>query len=146
MEKTVKKSRLAGVPAWALSLLTSFATIGYVIIESNLAMKRELADQGRVFIGPVRLSVFSDFMMFIVIIPTVIFIICRTHPKSVWYTPVLANAYGLGMGCMVLLSFIFHWDPISFSDWLLWGGTCVLSITGAIIGARTGRRRIHAAK
>jgi hypothetical protein len=146
MEMKVKKSLFAGIPAWVLSVLISVATIIYVFIQDHFSMKRELAGQARVFIGPVRLNEFIDFIVFIIIIPFTIFLICRKHPKSVWYTPVLGNAFGLGMGITVMLSFIFDWDPLSLSDWIIWGGTFMLTIIVAIVGARVGRKLTNQAK
>ena len=141
-----KISRLTQVPAWALSVLISIATIIYVIRKDNQGMRRELAGQDHQYIGPFRLGEVTDLIVFLIIIPIAIFFICRKHPKSVWYTPVLSNAFGLGMGCMVILSFVFDWDPVTLSDWLLWGGTFAFTIIGAIIGAKIGRRRINLVK
>jgi len=74
-----------------------------------------------------------------ILIAIACFFICRTHPKSVWYTPVICNALGI-------ISAIF--DPnfwTTSSTWIFWGGSFVLSIIGAIIGARIGRRIMNQA-
>jgi hypothetical protein len=141
MEEKVKKSLLDRIPAWVLSLLISFVTIIYVIIQDDQGMRRELAGQDRLYIGPLGLREIIDFFVFLVVIPSAIFLICRKHPKSFWYTPILGNAFGLGMGCMVILSFILNWDPVTYTDWLIWVGTLLLSIVAAIYGARIGRQR-----
>ena len=64
MEKTAKRSRLAGVPAWALSVLTLVVTFAYLVIISGLDMSRELADQPKISVGSFRLSVLLDFFIF----------------------------------------------------------------------------------
>ena len=146
MEKKVKKSRLAGVPAWALSLMTLIATILYLIILSDLEMKREKSGLSSVFIGQVRLTEILNFIIFFNIIPITCFFICRTHPKSVWYTPVICNAAGIGMCCTEIIDSIFDPDYLTtLLEMIIWGGSCVLSVTGSIIGARIGRRKINQA-
>lgn len=147
MEKKVKKSRIARVPAWALSALILVATLLFVIILDSQGMKRELSGQDRVYIGPLKLREIIDFIIFLIIIPIAIFFICRKYPKSVWYTPVIGNAVGFGMVCTVIIDSIF--DPgnqITLSDWIMWGCSCGLSVAGAIIGARIGRHRISQVK
>jgi len=146
MEKKVKRSRLAGVPAWALSVLAFVATIIYVFILQDLGMKRELAGQDNLTVGPYKLKEILDFIIFLIIIPITCFFICRIHPKSVWYTPVIANAVGFGLGCIIIIDSIFDPDiTITILEMIIWGGSWVLSVTGAIIGARTGRRKIYPA-
>ena len=77
MEKKAKRSRLARIPAWALSVLISIATLIYVIIQDDQGMRRELAGQDRLYIGPFGLREVIDFIVFLIIIPTAIFFICR---------------------------------------------------------------------
>jgi len=143
MEKKVKTSRLAGVPAWALSLLTLVATIICVVILSDLDMKRELAGQAKISIGTIKLSLIIQFIVFVILIPFVCFFICRMHPKSVWYAPIICNAVGFGAFFFCIYDSIFNPGHTTFTDWIIWGGSSVLAVTGAIIGAKIGRRRIE---
>jgi hypothetical protein len=143
MEKKAKKSRLAGVPAWALSVLTLVATIAYLVIASDLGMKRELAGQSSIYIGPVRLIDITDFVVYVVLIPISCFLICRIHPKSIWYALVISNFVGFGLGCILIIDAVSDpdlWPELS--DLIIWVGNWVLSITGAIVGARMGHRSI----
>lgn len=142
MEKKGKKSRLAGIPAWALSVLTFVATIAYLLIASDLGMKRELAGQSSIYIGPVKLIEITDFIVFFILIPIACFFICKTHPKSLWYTLIISNALGFFLGCLLIYDSIFDPDfwP-SLSDLIIWGGNWLLSVTGAIAGATIGRRK-----
>ena len=67
------------------------------------------------------------------------FIICRTHPKSVWYTPIICNAPSIVLA--ISYSPDFWTEPNS----LLVGSGFVLSVIGAIVGAKIGRRIINQA-
>ncbi len=142
MEKKVKKSRLAGVPAWALSVLTLVATIICFVIPSDLDMRRELAGQSSKYFGPIKLQELIYFIVFLMIIPIVCYFICRTHPKSVWYSTFISNAVGFGMCCIVIIDSIYNPGDVTLTDWIIWGGSSALAVTGAIIGARIGRRKL----
>ncbi len=82
MEKKAKKSRLAGIPAWALSLMT------LIVLFILLAILEDPNSPS--------LSTFQivGYIFCIIVITIACFIICRTHPKSVWYTPLICNAVG----------------------------------------------------
>ena len=130
MGKKAKKSHLAGIPAWALSLSTLGVSIIFMIIFNNIIYSLNIIDH----------SLFEIIAaIFICIwIVVAIFIICRTHPKSVWYTPIICNALGI---IVAILDPNFWTQPIS----ILLGSCFVLSVIGAIVGARIGRRIINQA-
>jgi len=45
---------------------------------------------------------------------------------------------------MEIIDSIFDPDYwATLSDMIIWGGSCVLSVTGAIIGARIGQRKVN---
>ena len=140
--KKAKKWRLSGIPAWALSILTLVATIICFIIPSDLDMKRELAGQSSIYIGHFKLQEMIYFIVFFIITPIIVFLICRAHPKSIWYAPVICNAVGFGICCVVIVDSIYSPGDVTLLDWIIWGGSSVLTVTGAIIGARIGRHRI----
>ena len=124
MKKETKKSRLAGIPAWALSLMVFFASVGLFALPAP-----ESIDE----------NVFG-LIIYVIILPAACFIICKTHPKSIWYSPFICNAF-----------IIFLFISVSSSNpdltLLIFLSACiVLSVIGAIVGARIGRRLINQGK
>ena len=123
MKKKAKKSRLAGIPAWALSLMTFFVSVG-------------------LFGLPLPESIENIFglIIYVIFLPAACFIICKTHPKSIWYSPLICNVF-----------IIFSLITVSYSNpdltLLIFLSACiVLSVIGAIVGARIGRRLINQGK
>ena len=121
MEKQVKTSRLAKIPALVLSLVIFGVSIicafvfGYVTVP-GYSILRIIA------------------MLFL--IPSACFVICMIHPKSVWYTPFICNQ-------VALLGTIFHplaWTTLS--EYLLWVFSLGLAVLASIVGAKIGKRRI----
>jgi len=127
MEKKSKKSRLAEIPAWALSILTLVALI---IIMSIFHDPFGHGDSTFEIIG---------YIVWDVFITAACFIICRAHPKSVRYTPVICNAVGIA-SVIVPIIYPEYWPPLS--EWIFWISSIVLSVVAAIIGARIGRRKL----
>ena len=122
MEKEVKESHLAKIPAWALSLIIFVFSIISAFLFEYVTIPSYLGIIGLMFL-----------------IPVACFVICMTHPKSVVYTPFICNP-------AALLGTIFHplaWTTLS--EYLLWVGSLVLSVLGAIIGAKIGHRKINQA-
>ena len=77
MEQIVKNSRLSGIPAWAWSLMTFFASIGLFGLISHIPLP-DLLDRFE----------FDNELITVVIIyaiflTTACFFICRTYPKSI---------------------------------------------------------------
>jgi len=129
MEKRVKKSPFAGIPAWALSILTLVALIiPIVFLEDPKSTE---------------LSTFQiiGYIFCVIFLTVACFFICRLHPKSVWYTPVICNVIGI-----VAIIVYFFTDLSDLSELVLWGSSLVLSVIGAMVGAMIGRRRISQAK
>lgn len=123
-----EKSGLAKIPAWALSLIIFVLSIisAFVFEDVTIPGYGTLAIIGSIF--------------YIILIPVACFIICRIHPKSVWYTPFICNPVGL-------LGTIFHplaWTTLS--EYLFFVSSLVLSVIAAIVGAKIGQRKINQAK
>ena len=79
-------------------------------------------------------------IIYVIILPAACFIICKTHPKSIWYSPFICNAF-----------IIFSLISVSYSNpdltlLIFLSGSIVLSVIGAIVGARIGRRPINQGK
>ena len=130
MEKKVKRSRLAEIPAWALSLMTLFAPIVLGLILQEI----HLFDSSAIEIG--------FFILCFIFIIVACFFICRTHPKSVWYTPFICNAFIIIMLVILALNYEARILPHLISSI----GLIVLSVIGAFVGARIGRRKINQGK
>jgi len=121
MEKNVKKSRLDRIPAWGLSIIIFVVSIISAFVFEHVTIP-----------GYSTLGIIGS-IFYVVLIPVACFVICMIHPKSVWYTPFICNPVGL-------LGTIFHplaWTTLS--EYLLWVSSLVLSVLGAIIGAKIGR-------
>jgi hypothetical protein len=127
MGEKAKKSGLARIPALGLSLLTFFVSMFLAFLLDRIS-SAELSAFSTTEIIPM--------VFYVIVIAGASFFICRTHPKSVWYTPFICNALGILVGIFGALD-----DPnslINLSFWIVVGGCLLLSIIGAIIGARTG--------
>lgn len=135
MEKNAKKSRLTRIPAWAMSLMILFILIALMII---------LNDPKSTDLSTIQIIGWIFYLVFVTI---ACFFICRTHPKSVWYTPLICNTVGIiGLIANLTLTIaLTNYDTAS-SEWIILVSSFVLSVTGAIVGARIGRRRINQAK
>jgi len=125
MNKKTKKSRLAGIPAWALSLMTFFASFGIFALPFP-----EFVDEN-----------LSGLILYVILLPAACFIICKTHPKSIWYTPVICNGF-----IIYLLISISSSNHPNLTFLILLSACIVLSVIGSFIGARIGRRLINQGK
>ena len=123
MKKKAKKSRLAGIPAWALSLMTFFASVGLFGLPLPEAIE----------------NIFG-LIIYVIFLPAACFIICKTHPKSIWYTPFICNAFII----FLLISVSYSNPDLTFL--ILLSGCIALSVIGAFVGARIGRRLINQGK
>ena len=123
MDKKAKKSRLAGIPAWALSLMTFFMSVGLFGLPLPESIENILG-----------------LIIYVIFLPAACFIICKTHPKSIWYTPFICNAFII----FLLISVSSSNPELTF---LIFLSACiVLSVIGAFVGARIGRRKINQGK
>ena len=130
MGKKAKKSRLAGIPAWAWSLMTLFVLI------ILLAPLEDPKNDG--YYSTIQII---GYAFYAILITVACFFICRKYPKSVWSTSAICNAVSI----LGIIMYIFTpWAPLS--ETIIWVGIFVLSVIGAIVGARIGRRRINQEK
>lgn len=138
MGRKKQKSILSGFPAWALSLITSLVSPVLLVVMSGISSL--LAPNGT-FSKLIEILFLSIYP---ILIAVACFFICKRHPESVWYTPIICNA---------LLIFPVFLDPnfwnLSFWTADYWIGTpklwmfhaaFVLAVIGAIAGAAVGKR------
>ena len=126
MEKKAKKSRLAGITAWAMSLMIFFVTIGLFELSEHIDLSK---------------SVNTDIpalVAYVILLTASCFIICKTHPKSVWYTPFICNAFNIIFLVLIVLDYEARLLPFVIAQ----SGLTILSVIGAIVGAKIGRRLI----
>ena len=124
MEKKAKKSRLAGIPAWALSLMIFFPTIGIFELSEYIDLSQSINTD------------IVALVTYVILLTASCFIICKTHPKSVWYTPFICNAFIIIMLVLIALDYEARILPHLISSI----GLIVLSVIGAFVGAKIGKR------
>ena len=139
MGKKEKKSRLARVPAWALSIIILFVSVIPLIIVND--PKSTSLDTIQI-IG----WIFNIFL-----VTVACFFICKAHPKSVWYTPVICNGVAIiGLIANIFLTIAFTIAGRDYgttsTEWIIIVSSVVLSVIGAIMGAKIGRRRVEQEK
>jgi len=135
MEKKANKPLLARIPAWVLSLITFFVSIIPLIIVND--PKSTSLDTIQI-IG----WIFNIFL-----VTVACFFICKAHPKSVWYTPVICNGVAIiGLIANTSLTIAFTISGQDYkttsTEWIIIVSSIALSVIAALIGARIGRRKL----
>lgn len=129
MPSKTKKSFLAGMPAWGLAVMASFAGIILLLLLGGLAESMNLlGGAGEIF----------AHVLFGLMLGTACFFICRRHPKSVWYVPLICNAF------FIIAAFVEPQFWVT-SMWIFYAGIFLLSVIGAVLGAAAGVRRYKTA-
>jgi hypothetical protein len=128
MKTKGKNSFLAGIPSWALALLTLFGAtlIMFVVAEAlvpYMKIKEETGDA-------------LSYGLYGIIIAVCCYFIVKKNPKSFWYVLLICNAF------VILAAVAEPGFWISTSMWIPMCGGLVLSIITSIIGARKGRTAI----
>lgn len=116
METKEKKSFLAEIPSWALSLMTLVVAI---ILFAINPFGEEIS-----------------YISYDILIIIACFYICREYPNSIWHTPFICNIIG------IMAAFgeeNFFWGSslmiIVCAGW-------ILSLMAAIIGFKLGRQQL----
>jgi hypothetical protein len=116
MKTNGKESFLAGIPSWALALITAFLSFFLLFL---------LAYPFGEVIG---------YISYNIVIVIACFLICMKNPSSIWYVPIICNIVG------VIAAFgeeNFYWIS---TLWIIICGGWLLSLIASIIGAQIGRR------
>ncbi|MCW3808127.1 hypothetical protein [Plebeiibacterium marinum] len=124
-----EKSVFAEIPAWALALIV-------FIVSVPLSFTT--------YIPGIELT---GMILYCVAIVTACFFICRKYPQSVWYTLLISNAVGILAIIQMILLTVLKPDNVpgqfmSAGRWIFWICCLLLSISGAIVGAKIGRRKV----
>ena len=129
-----KTTGLAGIPAWGLSLMTFFGSFLLALFLNDESASQTPGYSPMELLAPV---------LFVIVIAGASFLICRTHPRSVWYTPLICNGFGI---IAIILAIFTRHKFTTAEPWILWGSSLLLSIVGAIVGSRVGQRTNKQAK
>jgi hypothetical protein len=130
MPGTNKKSRLSGIPAWALSLITLVILFLILMIVDDIESS-SLGDADMI-----------GWIIYVIFLTLACYLICSIHPKSVWYTPLICNAAGLigfianGIGNLVNANF-----GTTTLEWIIIVGSIILSFAGALAGRHRNKLR-----
>ena len=126
MKPNRKKSFLAGIPSWALALLTLFGAtlIMFVVAEGLVPYMKIKEETGEALSG----------VLYGIIIAVCCYFIVKKNPKSFWYVLLICNAF------VIIAAIAEPGFWISTSMWIPMCGGLVLSIIASIIGARKGRK------
>ena len=119
----MSKSRLDKIPAGALILATVFISfIFYFLLDDETSSYSTLY----LIIIAILFAIFNTVACFL---------ICRAHPDSVWFTPIICSSH-------ILSSYFFAWPFWTrlLWIWIILGSGVVLMVIGSIVGARIGRR------
>ena len=116
METKEKKSFLAEIPSWGLSLMTLLVAVILFVINP---FGEEIS-----------------YISYDILIIVACFYICKKNPDSIWYAPFICNIIG------IMAAFgeeNFYWGStlmiIVCAGW-------ILSLIGAIIGSKIGRQQL----
>jgi hypothetical protein len=120
MKSTGRKSFLAGIPSWALALITMFIIFMVLMVIGESIKTETIAAEVLVYI------------IWGIVNAVCCFFIVRQNYKSVWYVPLIINVI------FIIPAFV---ESMETSDWIAICGILALSLIASIIGARMGRRK-----
>ena len=125
MRKKVRKSILATKPASVLSIGTAVLSLPLIFILAFITN-----DILGVTVEKGNLIAYSAFG---ILIPIACFLICKFHPKSIWYSVIVCNA----MGIIAAVGEPTFWET---SLWMVFVAGWILSVLGGIAGTVVGLR------
>jgi hypothetical protein len=121
MEATQTKSWFGNAPSWGLAVAMFFAALIVFVItdsiwtpRSETGLESHLINDGIIALG--------------------CFFIVRENPKSIWYVPLICNAF-------LILSAIFEHNFWKSAMFIPISGGWALSVLGSIIAAQQGKRK-----
>ena len=137
MKESGINSMVYGNPAWLTSLITAILSLLVPFIVAGIGFSL-----GKVFGLSSEELVSADntvdavgYFLTGIFVAMMCFKICKAHPKSVWYTPLVCNALTLIMGLNYFSGNLTLGQLLSTL-----GIGWVLSIIASILGANAGKR------
>lgn len=129
MIKKEKKPFMKRIPAWGLSLITAFISLLLIFIFAVIFELLGMSEDNDIVV----------YFCIGVVVALACFLICKAHPKSFWYAPIICNAVG------ILVAFI---EPNFWitNMWIAYGIGWILSILGSLAGVLIGKRGITSGK
>jgi mannose/fructose/N-acetylgalactosamine-specific phosphotransferase system component IID len=134
MKTNKRKSFLTAARSMGLALIILVVSTWFII-----GVCYEMSGEYIKFKHPdIWLSKYWDIIvliLYILIIAVACFYLVRKNPKSIWFVPLICNAYGIAIAIT---------EPVSFwkdSFVIIFCFGWMLSITASIIGARMGKRK-----
>jgi len=125
MSEEKKKPFMKRIPAWGLSLITAFISLFLIFIFAGIFEVLGMSEYNDI----------AAYFCYGVVVALACFLICKAHPKSFWYAPIVCNAVGI-LGAFVEPNF---WIT---SMWIAYGIGWILSILGSLAGVLIGKRGI----
>ena len=122
-----KQKFFFGIPSWGLALITALLSLSFLLFFASFLGSISQLDEN--------IGEGIAYISYDIIIAIACFFICRDNPKSIWYVPILCNTMGI---ISAIVEPNFWITPL----WIVICGGWVLSITGAIIGAKVGKRSL----
>jgi len=124
MNTKVKNTYFTGVPAWALSLISSIVTLIFMFVLADILSSIMGEDDGEAL----------AYVIFDSLIAIFCFLICWKYPKSYWYVPIISNMVGI-VSAFVEPTF---WET---SLWKYIVAGWVLSILASLLGRYFGLKK-----
>lgn len=126
-----KKPFIKRIPAWGLSLITAFASLILIFIFAGIFT---------VILKVLGLSDYLDeniaaYFCYGVVVALACYLICKAHPRSFWYVPIVCNAASI-TGAIIEPNF---WIT---TMWIAYLCGWILSIIGTIAGVILAKRGI----
>ena len=126
-----RKSYFSRTPAWVWSIITAFVSLFLIFIFAYLSAF--IIDY---LVKPAEpyenLSDIIAYLGYGIVVAAMCYLICKAHPKSFWYTPVICNS-------MSIISVVVEQNPYIT---LLFGIGWSISTFGTVMGTLQGKRRI----
>jgi len=119
----VKKSFLASLSSWKLSLIAFFSSLVFIFL---MAILLGILGNANEYTNEVIFFIFYN-----IFIAFACFLICRKDPSSAWYVPIICN----------ILSIVLAIFLPGFWEIEIWIGVLsgwILSLAGALIGSVIG--------
>ncbi|HYQ59045.1 MAG TPA: hypothetical protein VEP89_17000 [Draconibacterium sp.] len=138
MNSRKRESLLITLPAWASSLLTAILSLFLVFIYAGIGFSigKLLGFSTQELESNSSYGNFAAHLLTGITVAVVCYYICKAHPKSIWYSPIICNAItllaGLGNYFIEGNSFVVFIVPFGIG-WIL---SVITSWRGAIIGRR----------